>query len=77
MPKRDIWTEIGNLRTACELFLDFPAPDSEAANADREDDERVLRQQVTAAVFMAQSSLNLLAAHVFRLYGDPTEGESE
>ena len=75
MAKRDVWTEIVNLRQVSELFLDLQAPDSDAQNEDREEDERVIRQQVQAAVAMAQASLNLLAAHVFRLYGDPSEGE--
>jgi hypothetical protein len=77
MAERNVWTEISNLREACELFLDFPAPDSDAPNEDGEDDQRVIRQQVTGAVAMAQASLNLLAAHIFGLYGDPREGESE
>ena len=75
MAKRDVWTEIANLREAAELFIDLPAPDCEAENADHEEDERVIRQQVLPAVAMAQAALNLLAANVFRLYGDPTEGE--
>ena len=74
MADRNLWTEIHSLRQACELFLDLPAPGL-AENADGEDDERVFRQQVQGAVAMAQASLNLLAAHVFRLYGDPREGE--
>jgi hypothetical protein len=77
LAERNVWTEILNLREACELFLYFPAPDSDAQNEDREEDERVIRQQVQAAIAMAQASLNLLAAHVFRLHGDPTQGESE
>ena len=77
MAERDIWTEIHDLREACELFLDLPAPDSEAENADREDDERVIRQQVVGAVAMAQASLNVLAAHIFGLYGFPREGGTE
>jgi len=77
LAERDIWTEIHGLREACELFLDLPAPDSEAENADREDDERVIRQQVVGAVAMAQASLNVLAPHIFGLYGDPREGGTE
>ena len=59
-----IWAKISELREACELFLDLPAPDPDAENADREEDERIIRQQVSAAVAMAQASLNVLAAHV-------------
>jgi hypothetical protein len=71
------WAKIVALREASELFLDFPAPDPDAPNQDREEDERVIRQQVQGAVAMAQAALNVLAAHVFRLYGDPGEGDPE
>lgn len=74
MAERDIWTEILSLREACGLFLDLPAPDSDAENTDAEDDERVIRQQVQGAVAMLQTSVNVLAAHIFGLYGDPREG---
>ncbi|MDO8615027.1 MAG: hypothetical protein Q7T33_04755 [Dehalococcoidia bacterium] len=77
MVKRNVWTEIASLRESCELFLDFPAPDSEAENADGEEDERIIRHQVVGAVAMVQSSLNVLAAHIFGLYGDPREGGTE
>ena len=73
-PERTIWTEVFELREACDLFLEFPAPDSEAENTDAQDDERVIRQQVQGAVALAQAALNLLAAHVFSLYGDPRKG---
>ena len=75
MPERNVWTEIHSLREACELFLDFPAPDSEAENLDGEDDERVIRQQVVGAVAILQSALNLVAAHVHSLYGGLREGD--
>ncbi len=75
MAKRDVWTEIHSLREACGLFLDLPAPDSQAENADREDDERVIRQQVTGSVLLLQAALNLLTAHVFALYGDPRDSQ--
>ena len=73
MADSDIWTNIFSLREACELFLDLPAPDPDAENVDGEDDERVIRQQVQGAVAMLQASVNVLAAHVFGLYGDPRD----
>jgi hypothetical protein len=75
MAKRNVWTEIASLRETAELFTDLPAPNSEADNSDGQEEERVIRQQVQAAVAMAQAALNVLAAHVFGLYGDPSEGE--
>ena len=75
--ERNIWTEIVDLREACSLFLDFPAPDDEAANEDNEDDERVIRQQVVGATAILQCALNLLAAHVDSLYGGLRKGEDE
>ena len=77
MAKRDIWTQIANLREAAELFIDLPAPDCEAENADHEEDERIIRQQILASVAMAQAALNVLAANAFRLYGDPAQGEPQ
>jgi hypothetical protein len=75
--ERNVWTEIHRLREACELFLDFPAPDPDAENADREDDERVIRQQVVGATDILQCALNLLAAHVNSLYGGLRGGDLE
>lgn len=74
MSERDIWTEIYDLREACDLFVDLPAPDSEAENADGEDDERVIRQQVIGAVAVLQAALNAVAAHIDALYGGLREG---
>jgi len=45
-PERTIWTEVFELREACDLFLEFPAPDSEAENTDAQDDERVILEFV-------------------------------
>lgn len=70
-----IWEQISDLRESCELFLDFPAPDSEADNADGQDDERVFRQQVIGAIAVLQSALNLVAAHNFGLYGVNPKGD--
>ncbi len=76
-PERNVWTEIFSLREACELFLDFPAPDDEAENADHEHDERVIRQQVIGATALLQAAVNLLAAHVDSLYGGLRKGDTE
>jgi hypothetical protein len=55
----------------CSTCLPRPlGPGPAADNAAGEEDERAYRQQVQAAAAMVQASLNLLAAHVFSLYGD-------
>ena len=71
-PDGEIRAKLQALRGLCRAFLDEPASDPGKTDAE---DERAISGQIQAAVAIAEASLDLLAAHVFRLYGDPNEGD--
>ena len=74
MAEETMWEAIHDLRETCEEFLDLPAP-AEEPNQDKEDDERVFRQQVEGAVRLLAACTRLLAIHTFGLNEEENDGE--
>jgi hypothetical protein len=60
----DVLAKFQALRELCQAFIELPASD-----------DRDTGGEIHAVVAVSEAALDLLAAHVFRLYGDPNEGD--